>query len=130
MVGLRARAAFPLVTPTGSPCVAGYPNPLHAATPVTQVLRTRASGFLRRRANCAGGSGRLSSGRRQPLVARANRPLFFRRALKIVNGGLGNLPNGLTIASENPVYVQGNYNAQATNTLADPHVPAAIIADA
>ncbi len=64
------------------------------------------------------------------LVARANRPLFFRRALKIVNGGLGNLPNGLTIASENPVYVQGNYNAQANDTLADPHVPAAIIADA
>ena len=64
------------------------------------------------------------------LIARANRPLFFRRALKIVNGGLGNLPNGLTIAAENPVYVQGNYNAQANNTLADPHVPAAIVADA
>ena len=45
------------------------------------------------------------------LIARANRTLFFSRALKLVNGGLGNLPQGLTIVAENPVYVQGNYNA-------------------
>jgi hypothetical protein len=48
-------------------------------------------------------------------VARSNRAVFFRRALKLVNGGLGALPSnglqGLTIASENPVYVQGNFNA-------------------
>ena len=48
-----------------------------------------------------------------------NRPVFFRRALKLINAGnpsavLTNLPTpGLTVASENPVYVQGNYNATA-----------------
>jgi hypothetical protein len=36
----------------------------------------------------------------------------------------------LTIASENPVYVQGNYNATATDTQAEPNRAAAIIADA
>ncbi len=76
-------------------------------------------------------------------VARANRAVFFRRALKLVNGGLGSLPSvnlqGLTIASENPVYVQGNFNACGTPTQScgsggfgptgDAHRSAAIIAD-
>ena len=76
-------------------------------------------------------------------VARANRAVFFRRALKLVNGGLGQLPSnalqGLTVASENPVYVQGNYNACGTPTQScasggfgatgDAHRSAAIIAD-
>ena len=46
------------------------------------------------------------------IRAKANRPVLFRRALKLVNGGLGNivLP-GLTIVAENPVYVQGDWNA-------------------
>ncbi len=123
---------FPVLTPTGSPCVTGYPNPLHAATLVTQVLTNANLGIgAPVGVNCAGGQVATNTPAAvKPLVARANRALFFRRALKIVNGGLGNLPNGLTIASENPVYVQGDYNAQANNTLADPHVPAAIIADA
>ena len=124
---------FPAATPTGTPCVAVYPNPLHGATQVTQVLTD---------ANVGVGLAQLAvpvcgvtvqttvTTNVKRLIARANRPLFFRRALKIVNGGLGNLPQGLTIASENPVYVQGDYNAQATNTLAEPNMPAAIIADA
>jgi hypothetical protein len=87
-------------------------------------------------------------------TARVNRAFFFRRALKLVNGGRGNLPangtQGLTVASENPVYIQGNYNA-CTNAVPnqgnnfDPacaggagfgnqpgvdHVSAAVIADA
>ena len=63
-------------------------------------------------------------------VARTNPPIFFRRALKLVNGGLGNLPvDGLTVTSENPVYVQGYYNANASG-FGDPHASAAIIADA
>ena len=47
---------------------------------------------------------------------RQNMPLVFRRALKIVNGktiSLGTCNGvvcGLTIASENPVYLQGDYN--------------------
>jgi hypothetical protein len=47
--------------------------------------------------------------------ARVNPPVFFRRALKIVNGARGQLPfngaQGLTIASENPAYVEGHFNA-------------------
>ena len=53
--------------------------------------------------------------------ARENPPVFFRRALKIVDGatislgtacyGAGaNPPCGITIASENPVYIQGEFN--------------------
>ena len=87
-------------------------------------------------------------------MARVNRAFFFRRALKLVNGGRGNLPangtQGLTVAAENPVYVQGNYNACTNgvpntgnnfepactggvgfgNTPAVDHVSAAVIADA
>jgi hypothetical protein len=63
-------------------------------------------------------------------VARTNPAIFFRRALKLVNGGLGNLPvDGLTVTSENPVYVEGHYNANASG-FQDPHVSAAVIADA
>ena len=62
--------------------------------------------------------------------ARVNPSAFFRRALKLTNGGLGNLPtDGLTIASENPVYVEGNYNALANGWGAN-NAPAAIMADA
>jgi hypothetical protein len=62
--------------------------------------------------------------------ALVNRQVLFRRAVKLVNGGLGNLPPGFTVASENPMYVQGNYNALAADTTANPHNPAAVIADA
>jgi hypothetical protein len=64
-------------------------------------------------------------------VARANRQLFFRRALKLVNGGMNNVPTpGFTVASENPVYVQGDFNATATSIATDTHVAAAMMADA
>lgn len=60
--------------------------------------------------------------------ARSNPPMFFRRALKLTNGGLGNLPaDGLTITSENPVYVEGHYNAGPTDW--GTGAPAAILAD-
>jgi hypothetical protein len=65
-------------------------------------------------------------------IVRGNRPIFFRRALKLTNGGALRSEDihGLTIAAENPVYVQGNYNATSTSTTADPHIAAAVIADA
>jgi hypothetical protein len=65
-------------------------------------------------------------------IGRANRVTGARHALKLVDGSLGNLPTmppgnannncsqtaanptacgGFTVASENPVYVQGNYNS-------------------
>jgi hypothetical protein len=64
-------------------------------------------------------------------IGMMNRPVHFRRALKLVNGGLGNLPApGLSVASENPVYVQGNYNASSTVLSTDVHQAAAVLADA
>ena len=70
--------------------------------------------------------------------ARQNPPALFRRALKLVNGGLinlplcpGNVPCGLTIATENPAYIQGDYNSNsAGGGWADPDVAASVAADA
>ena len=72
-------------------------------------------------------------------VGRANRVTGARHVLKLVDGTLGNLPvrldnatppGGFTVASENPVYVQGDYNASTGAGYGDPHAAAAIIADA
>ncbi len=75
--------------------------------------------------------------------ARINRQVLFRRALKLANGcigavagctaaaGVNNLPDsGLTVATENGAYVQGDYNATSTDVTAEPNRPASIIADA
>jgi hypothetical protein len=76
--------------------------------------------------------------------ARVNPPVFFRRALKVVNGGYTSgtlrLPRngtqGLAIVTENPLYLQGDYNAPnaaGTDFGATPgtdHVSASVIADA
>jgi hypothetical protein len=68
--------------------------------------------------------------------ARVNRQVLFRRALKLVNagvvGGVSRLPQGgLTVASENPVYVHGNYNAtnDPVSYPNEAHRPASIVAD-
>jgi hypothetical protein len=64
--------------------------------------------------------------------ARINRQVLFRRGLKLVNGGGTNLPDtGLTVVAENPVYVQGNYNA-SNDPVGNPtegHAPAEVIGD-
>jgi hypothetical protein len=73
-----------------------------------------------------------------PNEGRENPPALFRRALKIVNGSLINLPVcpgavscGLTIATENPAYLQGDYNANsAGGGFADPNVATSVVADA
>ena len=73
--------------------------------------------------------------------ARVNPPAFFRRALKVVNGITLNLgtscygvapqpPCGLTIASENPVYLQDDFNAPNNGTWAGAFVATAIAGDA
>jgi len=80
--------------------------------------------------------------------AQENSVVIFRRALRLVNGTLGNLPplaaaqatpcsggtaGGFSVASENPVYVQGDYNASVANGFSDAaplcHVPAAVMGD-
>ena len=76
------------------------------------------SGGLFPNANCAGGNANrpdVTYGNAQE--ARENPPVFFRRALKIVDGASLNIgtscsgTDGLTIVAENPVYIQGDYNA-------------------
>ncbi|MGD0957743.1 MAG: pilus assembly PilX N-terminal domain-containing protein [Candidatus Acidiferrales bacterium] len=73
--------------------------------------------------------------------ARENPPAFFRRALKIVNGATLNLgtscygaspnpPCGLTIASENPVYIEDDYNAPGGSVTAAGAVATSVAADA
>ena len=71
--------------------------------------------------------------------AQTNRVVLFRRALKLVNGGLPAIvaaglvaPNtGLTLVSENPVYVTGDWNANQDPPLAaDGHIATSVIADA
>ena len=61
-------------------------------------------------------------------LGRIHRVSGARHGLKLVNGNLGNLPTpGFSVGSENPVYVQGDYNADAG--FGDPHAAAAIVAD-
>ena len=74
-------------------------------------------------------------------AARENPPIFFRRALKLVDAKnnlanlLGTCPSGvacgLAIAAENPVYVQGDFNANsAGGGFNDPSVGSSIAGDA
>ena len=91
------------------------------------------------------------------LTARKNWVSGARHVLKLVDGSLGHLPKtpvqvsvnsvsfygGFTVASENPVYVQGSYNSNSSDTFftgesggqpgpdnsSPAHVPAAVIAD-
>ena len=77
----------------------------------------------------------------QASDARENPPLFFRHALKLVNGSsisigtCNSVPCGLTIASENPVYVFGNYNCMpascgTSSMVTTGNAPASVVADA
>jgi hypothetical protein len=65
--------------------------------------------------------------------AQINRAMLFRHALKLINGSaIAPTITGLTVVSENPVYVQGDWNANPGGaggfTLA--HAATSIIADA
>jgi len=63
--------------------------------------------------------------------ASKNKVSYFRRALRLYNGTSPNLPTpGFTVASENPIYVLGNYNSDGTANFADSHSYAAVIGDA
>jgi len=68
-------------------------------------------------------------------TGRKNRVTGARHALRLVNGALGNLPlnpngsGGFTVVSEQPLYIQGNYNANNAG-FGSPHAAAAVVADA
>jgi len=89
---------------------------------------------------CPGTAPRLWSMFQKAGEARENPPYFFRHALKLVNGSIINLgtacygaapqpPCGLTVASENPVYVQGDYNAPGGALAAAGTVATSVAAD-
>jgi hypothetical protein len=91
--------------------------------------------------NCAAAPFPLWKVYKVTAEARENPPFFFRHALKLVNGSTINLgtacygaapnpPCGLTVASENPVYVQGDYNAPGGNLAAAGTVASSVAADA
>jgi hypothetical protein len=79
-------------------------------------------------------------------IGRANWVSGARHGVRLIDGGPGNLPlrangdpsniGGFTVASDNPAYVEGNYNASAAgwdNPVAPapgyPHASAAVLAD-
>jgi PilX N-terminal len=99
---------------------------LATAPSIVKPIATLSGGVLQDNANCAGTKTTpfavvQSGGVEHPQELRENAPLLFRRALKLVHGDTilpgtpptptcNSVPCGLTIASENPVYVQGCYN--------------------
>jgi len=120
--GARVETTVPGVVPAGAPASGIYSA---ASTPWTQFSITTTNNEL--------------------PAGRINKQVLFRRALKVANAcigvsgttpgcnapnGVNNLPDtGLTIAAENGIYVQGNYNATSTSANAQPNRPSAIIAD-
>jgi len=87
----------------------------------------------------AGGAPVLPVRLVSPAVAKVNRPIIFRRALKLINGStlgsdavVANRITGLTVVSENPVYLKGDWNAfdAASFAVGALHAATAVIADA
>jgi Tfp pilus assembly protein PilX len=85
-------------------------------------------------------TGALAATSERAALAERNPPMFFRRALKVTRGqSPGLVAPGLTIASENPLYLQGTWNSNGavfdnTNCAANPcaaasHVATAFIVD-
>jgi hypothetical protein len=69
------------------------------------------------------------------MKARANWVSGPRHGVRLVNGTLGNLPvradnnlGGFTLATEQPAYILGNYNADAAG-FGDPHAESAVMGD-
>jgi type II secretory pathway pseudopilin PulG len=114
-----------------------FPNPT-IGLPITGLaaIPTSATVALNRNPLCTTTANWPGYIYNNALDARENPPLVFRRALKLVNGSVINngicdtVQCGLTVAAENPVYVQGDYNAQPNGALNGTYVAAAVIADA
>ena len=102
--GLAGTATSNGVTTASIPCTT-IPSYAKTANGGDNIWPMMVPGYVYNRANAN--------------ALRENPPLFFRRAVKIVNGAdltpVGTCPGsvncGLAIAAENPVYIQGDYNA-------------------
>ncbi|MGD0124786.1 MAG: hypothetical protein ABSF46_05460 [Terriglobia bacterium] len=128
-----------------------YAHPI--ATPTSVVGSNQTStwnSIITSMANTA--TGHPAFVRVNQTQAQENSVVIFRRALRLVNGSLGNLPplsaanpssgsscsggtaGGFTVVSENPIYVQGDYNSSVANGFSDAfplcHVPASVMGDA
>jgi len=106
----------------------------------------KASGALANPVNCTATPAYSTADNIWPFLlfanaatARENPALFFRRAVKIVNASnltaVGNCPSGvscgLTIAAENPVYIQGDFNANSSGKgWSDPSIATSVAGDA
>ncbi len=103
------------------------------------------SGAISNNSNCAAVPSYTTNGIWPMMVAynaataRENPPLFFRRAVKVVNAtdltAVGPCPSGvscgLSITSENPVYIQGDFNANLGGTgWSGVFVPTSVAGDA
>jgi hypothetical protein len=133
-----------------------YPHPIAAGSATISPTGTTPTGTWSSILNSVS-SNNPAFVRLTPTQAQDNSVVIFRRALRLVNGGLGNLPplaagnpttgsscsggtaGGFTVVSENPIYVQGDYNATSLPTTAPNgfndafplcHVPAAVMGDA
>ena len=114
-----------------------FPNPT-VGLPITGLaaIPTSATVALNKNPNCLTSAPWPGYVYNNVQDARENPPMVFRRALKLVNGSTisagicDTVQCGLTIASENPAYVMGDYNAQANGTLNATYVGASVIADA
>jgi hypothetical protein len=70
-----------------------------------------------------------TGGPSDPCPAGTRGPSNPCKAVRLKNGSA--LPqNGLTVASQNPVYIQGDYNTALTGSGGTNHPPAAVLADA
>jgi hypothetical protein len=101
-------------------------------------LTLNSAGVLADNPNCAGTATSPFGIADDTQDLRENPATLFRRALKLVNGSTissgatcNGVACGLTIAAENPVYVQGDYNNPGLNTgFTGTGVAASVVADA
>ena len=101
-------------------------------------LTLNAAGVLGSNPNCAGTDTSPFAIADDVQDLRENPATIFRRALKLVNGSTistgatcNSVPCGLTVAAENPIYVQGDYNNPGLNTnFSGTGVAASVIGDA
>ena len=122
-----------------------FPNGLVDSTGVTtasKLFSNLPNAAVQADPLCATGSGGINPWPRTFLKnsneGRENPNALFRRAVKLVNGSLISLPAcpggvscGLTIATENPAYIQGDFNANsAGGKFLDPSVATSVAADA